>query len=80
MHVEKFCDRNLGGLTCARCISGTVGEGKCRMTNMNANEKSDKIVVPVKQPNKGGKTSTEVVDGRVLAKGNSQQTAADRKC
>ncbi len=77
MHVEKFCDRNLGGLTCARCISGTVGEGKCRMTNMNANEKSDKIVVPVKQPNKGGKTSAEVVEGRVLAKGNSQQTAAD---
>ena len=46
--------------------------------NMNADEKSDEGIVPVKRPNKGGSLPAEVVEGRPSPKGNVGQTAAVR--
>ena len=46
--------------------------------NMNADEKSDEGIVPVKRPNKGGSPPAEVVEGRPSPKGNVGQTAAVR--
>ena len=46
--------------------------------NMNAGEKSDEGVLPMKRPNKGGSPSAEVVEGRTSPKGNVGQTAAVR--
>lgn len=46
--------------------------------NMHADEKSDEVVVPEKQPNKEGASSAEAVEGRASPKGNGDQTAAVR--
>ena len=46
--------------------------------NMHVDEKSDSVVVPMKLPNKEGLPSVEVVEGRTLPEGNSDQTAAVR--
>ncbi len=46
--------------------------------NMNADEKSDKIIVPKKRPNKGGTSLAEAVEERILPKGNAGQTTAVR--
>ena len=46
--------------------------------NMHADEKSDEVVVPEKQPNKEGAPSAEAVEGRASPKGNGHQTAAVR--
>ncbi len=45
---------------------------------MNGPGKSDKLVVPTKQPNKAGKPGAEVVEGRGLAKGNTDEQNASR--
>ena len=58
---------------------GTVGEGACRTSNMQASEESDDLVVPGKQANKVGLTpAAESVEGRGPAKGNVAQQATDR--
>ncbi len=46
--------------------------------NTNVDEKSDSVVVLMKPPNKGDLSSAEVVEGRTLPEGNSDQTAAVR--
>jgi len=45
---------------------------------MYANEKSDKVVVPKKHPNKEGFPSSENVEGRTLSKRNTSQATAVR--
>ena len=46
--------------------------------NMHADEKSDEVIVPEKQPNKGSLLPAEAVEGRTSPKGNGGQTAAVR--
>ncbi len=46
--------------------------------NMQADEKSDEGVLPMKQPNKEGLLSAEAVEGRTSPKGNGGQAAAVR--
>ena len=41
-------------------------------------EKSDRVVVPGKSPNKAGKAAAEAMEGRTLAKGNSHERNAPR--
>jgi RNA-directed DNA polymerase len=45
---------------------------------MHADEKSGKVIVPMKQSNKEGLRSTEVVEGRTLPKRNTGQATAVR--
>jgi RNA-directed DNA polymerase len=45
---------------------------------MNGPGKSDRLVVPTKQPNKAGKPGAEVVEGRGLAKGNTDKRNTPR--
>ncbi len=45
---------------------------------MNGPGKSDRPVVPTKQPNKAGKPGAEVVKGRGLAEGNTDEQNASR--
>src|SRR5215471_17179363 len=77
-HVGKFFARNLGGLTRARTCAGPAREGRSRTPSMNADEKSDEVVVPTKRPNKGRQLLAEVVEGRASPKGNSRQAAVVR--
>ncbi len=77
--METFFDRNLGDLTHARAgIPGSVGKGESRTVNVHMGEKSDRIILPMKQPNKGSKSPAEAVEGRILVKGNSVETTAVR--
>jgi RNA-directed DNA polymerase len=77
--VETFFDRNLGDLIHARAgVPGPVGKGESRTANVHVGEKSDKVILPMKQPNKGNKNPAEVVEGRTLVKGNSVETTAVR--
>ena len=45
---------------------------------MHVDEKSDSVVVPTKLSNKEGVPSAEMVEGRTLPKGNSDQETAVR--
>ena len=77
--METFFDRNLGDLIHARAgVPGPVGKGESRTANVHVGEKSDKVILPMKQPNKGNKNPAEVVEGRTLVKGNSVETTAVR--
>jgi hypothetical protein len=78
MHVETSFARNLGGLIRARISFGPVQEGESRTLNMDADEESDRAILPKKRPNKGSKLPAEVVEGRARPKGNSRQAAAVR--
>jgi group II intron reverse transcriptase/maturase len=44
----------------------------------NGREKSDRAVVPAKSPNKAERSAAEAMEGRALAKGNSQERNAVR--
>ena len=46
--------------------------------NKNVDEKSDSVILPMKPSNKEGLPSAEMVEGRTLPEGNSDQTAAVR--
>jgi RNA-directed DNA polymerase len=46
--------------------------------SMNADEKSDEGIGPMKQPNKGGSPSAEAVEGRTSPEGNGGKTTAAR--
>lgn len=77
--METFFDRNLGGLIHARAGKpGPVGKGDSRTVNMYVDEKSDRVILPMKRPNKGGKSPAEAVEGRALVKGNSVEATAVR--
>ena len=78
MHVATSFVRNLGGLIRARISFGPVQEGESRTLNMDADEESDRAIVPKKRPNKGRQLSAEGVEGRARPKGNSRQAAAVR--
>ena len=57
------------------------GTGRKEATHTAAthvDEKSDKAIVPRKQPNNGTNVPAEAVEERALTKGNSSQTAAAR--
>ena len=58
--------------------SGRGREGASRNAAIDTVEKSDTPVVPAKQPNKGGRPSAEVVEGRRLAKENAEQSNQGR--
>src|ERR1700736_3017093 len=53
---------------------GRSAKAKTRTADMYVPEKSDCVVVPVNQPNKGGQPSAEVGEGRAQAKGNILQS------
>ncbi len=46
--------------------------------NMHVDEKSDSVIVPTKLSNKEGVPEAEMVEGRTLPKGNSDQETAVR--
>ncbi len=46
--------------------------------NMYVDEKSDSVIVPTKPSNKEGVPSAELVEGRTLPEGNSDQETAVR--
>ncbi len=46
--------------------------------NMYVDEKSDSVIVPTKLSNKEGVPEAEMVEGRTLPKGNSDQETAVR--
>ncbi len=46
--------------------------------NKYVDEKSDSVILPMKPSNKEGLPSAEMVEGRTLPEGNSDQTAAVR--
>jgi hypothetical protein len=46
--------------------------------SMYADEKSDEVIIPMKQPNKEGSPSAEAVEGRTSPEGNGSETAAAR--
>ncbi len=46
--------------------------------NMYVNEKSDSVIVPTKPSNKEGLLLAEMVEGRTLPEGNSDQETAVR--
>jgi hypothetical protein len=60
---------------------GRIGKARGRTTMMNDSGKSDRPVVPTKQPNNAEPGAVaEVVEGRDLAKGNmDEQTRPGRR-
>lgn len=73
-HVKKSTARNLGGLGGALSSTGPVHKGINRKMNMHTTEKSDLVIVPKKEPNKGAKSSAEVPEGRTRPKGTACKT------
>src|SRR5258707_5885181 len=53
---------------------GRAAKAKSRTADMHVQEKSDCVVVPVSQPNKGGRPSAEVGEGRAQTKENIVQS------
>src|SRR6202166_4693082 len=53
---------------------GRSAKAKSRTADMHVPEKSDCVVVPVNQPNKGGQPSAEVGEGRAQTKENIVQS------
>src|SRR5438552_19109093 len=56
------------------CDQGRSAKAKSRTADMHVLEKSDCVVVPVNQPNKGGQPSAEVGEGRAQTKENIVQS------
>lgn len=57
---------------------GPRREGRGRKPTMNGHGKSDRLVVPGKSPNKAGPSAAEEMEGRSLAKGNTDQQNTPR--
>ncbi len=53
---------------------GRSEKAQSRTSDMHAPEESDRIIVPMNQPNKEGQPSAEVGEGRVRAKENIAQS------
>jgi hypothetical protein len=68
---ETLCTRT--GRPPRRSAAGSrpVGEGASRTTYAYVTEESDRAVVPVKGPNKGGEPAAEGLEGRAWAKENA---------
>ena len=71
-------NREVPKLLGADGASGRIGKADGRTLMMNDSGKSDRPVVPGKSPNKAGQTAAEVMEGRGLAKGNTNQQNASR--
>jgi hypothetical protein len=52
---------------------GRDEKARGRTASMNEAGKSDRLIVPKKPPNKSGQNGAEAVEGRGLAKGNTNQ-------
>src|SRR5215831_13146094 len=78
MHVETSFVRKLGDLIRVRRGTPDRHEGNSRTMSMNADEKSDEVIGPMKQPNKEGLPSAEAVEGRTSPEGNGGKTTAAR--
>src|SRR5437899_5256759 len=77
-HAGKSLARKLGDLICARAVTaGGAGKAHRRTPVIDADEKSDTPILPMKLPNKGS-SPAEAVEGRGVAKGNADQTSAPR--
>src|SRR5262245_21763608 len=63
---------------CPERHAGPAHEGNSRTMSVNADEKSDEGMVPMKQPNKEGSPSAEAVEGRTSPEGNGDETTAAR--
>jgi RNA-directed DNA polymerase len=53
-------------------------QGESRTALVYVDEKSDKVIQPMKRRNKGGDTPADAVEGRILVKVNSVETTAGR--
>jgi RNA-directed DNA polymerase len=65
----------------ASSVDGTserAGKAVGRTPAMNAAGMTDAIVVPMKLPNKSGRSDAEGVEGRIAAEGNTDQDATSR--
>lgn len=78
VHVGKSLARKLGDLIRARAVTAG-GAGKVHHHNpaVDADEKSDTPIVPMKLPNNGN-LPADAVEGRGVTKGNADQTSAPR--
>src|SRR5499426_3822545 len=63
---------------CPERHAGPAHEGNSRTMSMNADEKSDEVIGPMKQPNKEGLPSAEAVEGRTSPEGHGGETTAAR--
>jgi RNA-directed DNA polymerase len=59
-------------------VAGRAGKAEGRTPAMYDQGKSDRPVVPTKPPNNAGQPAAEVVEGRGLAKGNTDEQNAPR--
>ena len=59
-------------------VDGTVGEGVCRISNMDATKESDDLVGPAKRANKAGTLAAESVEERGSTEGNRLQMTSFR--
>ena len=73
MH-EHFLHGNREILETSDGISDRLGKVTNRTPNMHVTRKSDRCVVPKKEPNKETKRSKEALEGRRLTKENARQT------
>ena len=72
-------NRETSAVPCGEFLAdGTVGEGVCRASNMDATEESDDLVVPEKRANNAGTPAAESVEERGSTKGSGIQRATDR--
>lgn len=59
-------------------MAGRIGKASSRTPMTNSRGKSDRPVVPEKSPNNAGQPVAEAMEGRGLAKGNTDEHAASR--
>ena len=74
-HVEKQHAREPGDLQGVCQQADRSGKAQSHKPDMHAREESDCGVVPVKPPNKEGKPSAEVVEGRRQTKENDAESS-----
>src|SRR5215831_19486005 len=75
---DVLCTETGRSHPCPERHAGPAHEGNIRTMSMNADEKSDEGMVPMKQPNKEGSPSAEAVEGRTSPEGNGDETTATR--
>src|SRR5215813_13941456 len=75
---DVLCTETGRSHPCPERHAGPAHEGNSRTMSANADEKSDEVIGPMKQPNKEGSPSAEAVEGRTSPEGNGGRTAAAR--
>src|SRR6516164_3122037 len=75
---DVLCTETGRSHPCPERHAGPAHEGNSRTMSMNADEKSDEGIGPMKQPNKEGSPSAEAVEERPSPEGNGGETAAAR--